>query len=174
MVITLSLSLAQARVKTAGRITVADEAKRTLEDLQVSAASLENEADQLRMIVANPQLSPESHSHILMAMREEINRMGREIYNLDADREALPLWEQQAVNKALPLLKDTAANTENAIEYFNDNKDHLWAEAYRGYADRLWQDSEQMAKTLTNYLKLAKLQGQEQHLEDSIGPVSGN
>jgi hypothetical protein len=173
LITTLSLSLAaQAGIRTAGKTPVADEAKQTLEDLQMSATAVENQADELRTFIDNPHLSPESHIDKLIAMREEINRMGREMHILDTERGALPSWEQQAVDKTLPLLKDSAANTTSAIEYLNTNRTHLWGDEYRGYADSVWQDSEQMAKTLKNYLKLAKLRQEEQPLENTLGQVA--
>ena len=170
MVFTVTPSRAQARV----RITIADEARRTLEDLRVSAAAIEHDADQLARFASDPQVSVESHSQNLMDIKEEINKMGREMAVLDAEHDALPEWEQQAVSKALPLLKDSAANAESALEYLNANKSHLWTETYRGYADQVRQDSEQVAKTLTDYLKLARLEGQERRLQDNLGTAGGN
>jgi hypothetical protein len=126
-----------------------------------------DEADQLRMI-ANSKSSPDSHLAKLTALKGEVNRMGQEITSLIAERESLPPWEQPAVDKALPLLQATAANTESAIEYFNENRDRLWTEAYRDYADRVWRDSEQIAKTLKNYLKYDTLRDQEVRVEERI------
>lgn len=126
-----------------------------------------DEADQLRMI-ANSKSSPDSHLAKLTALKGEVNRMGQEITSLMAERESLPPWEQPAVDKALPLLQATAANTESAIEYFNENRDRLWTEAYRDYADRVWRDSEQIAKTLKNYLKYDTLRDQEVRVEERI------
>jgi hypothetical protein len=99
--------------------------------------------------------------------------MGKEFRTLDAEREALPSWEQQVVTETLPLLKDTAANTDSAIQYLNDNRPYLWGETYRGYAERIWQDSEQMVKTLRTHLQLAKLHDKEQHLDNSLGIAGG-
>jgi len=121
----------------------------------------------LRMI-ANSKSSPDSHLAKLTALKGEVNRMGQEITSLMAERESLPPWEQPAVDKALPLLQATAANTESAIEYFNENRDRLWTEAYRDYADRVWRDSEQIAKTLKNYLKYDTLRDQEVRVEERI------
>jgi hypothetical protein len=174
MAISLSLEPSQASAKTSGRITIAEEARQTLEDLRDSSAAIANEADQLGRFASDPRVSVESHSQRLMDIRDGINRMGREIAILDAEHEALPAWEQQAVLKALPLLKDCAANAESALEYLNTNKDHLWTEAYRSYTDRILQDSEHTSKTLASYLKLAKLEGQERHLEDSLATTTGN
>ena len=165
MLITLSLPLAHAGVGMPGTITVADLAKetlakKTLKRAQSSAVVVAGEADELRgsatrCLVRTGMLDK------LTALKGEVNGMSREISNLRAQRESLSPWEQHALDEVLPLLQATAANTESAIEYFNENRDRLWTGTYRDYADRVWQDSDQMAKILRNYLKSDRLLDQE-------------
>jgi hypothetical protein len=172
ILIALSLPLAQAAVKVCGGVTV-DElvnetlAKQTLEQVRRSAAVVADEADQLRM-TADSKLSPEAHLAELTALKGEVNRMGQELGSLEAERESLAPWEQQALNLVLPLFDATAANTGSAIEYFSVNKDRLWTQTYREYADRVWEDSGQIAKTLKDYLKYDKLRDQEIQVEGRI------
>jgi hypothetical protein len=90
-------------------------------------------------------------------MKDEVNRMGRELTVLEAERDALPTWEQQAVDDTLPLLKDAAENTSSAIQYFNEGRTHLWTPAYRDYANRVYEDSRQITKSLKSDLKYGKV-----------------
>lgn len=170
--IACALPLAQAAIRMPASITVADlatetAARKTLEQARVSAAVVADDAGQLRLI-ANSKASSDSHLAQLTAVKADINRMGQEIGSLEAERESLVPWEQQAIDKVLPLLQATAANTESAIEYFRDNRDRLWTETYRDYTARIGQDSEQMAKTLKNCLKEEKLGDREVRLEERI------
>jgi hypothetical protein len=116
----LTLDLA----KNAKSEWIASMAKKTLRQVEVSAAVVANQANQLEMI-AGPESSPESHLAKLAVLKDEVNRMGQEMSSISGDRESLPPWEQQAIGKVLPLLRATAANTENAIVYFNENKNSL-------------------------------------------------
>lgn len=157
MLITLSLPLAHAGAGMPGTITVADLAKetlakKTLKRAQASAAAVADEADGLRRI-ANPMLSPDWHLGKLTALKDEVNRLSKEISSLRAERESLAPWERHAVDKVLPLLQATAANTESAIEYFDGNRNRLPTETYRDYADRVWQGSDQVAKILKDHLE---------------------
>jgi hypothetical protein len=175
ILITLSLPLAHAGVGMPGTITVADLAKetlakKTLKRAQASAAVVAGEADELRR-VSNSMCSPEWHVDKLTALKGEVNRMGQEISSLRAERDSISPWEQQAVDEVLPLLQATAANTESAIEYFNENSDHLWMETYRDHADRVWRGSDQIAKILKIYLKSDRLPDQEGYVEER-GPSS--
>jgi len=172
MLITLSLPLAHAGVGMPGTITVADLAretlaKKTLKRAQASSAAVADQADQLKR-AANLMLSPDWHLDKLTALKDEVNRMSQEISTLRVERESLAPWEQQAVDEVLPLLQATAANTESAIEYFNENRPRLWMESYRDYADRVWQGSDQIAKILKNYLKCERLLDQEASVEERI------
>jgi hypothetical protein len=172
MLITLSLPLAHAGVGMPGTITVADLAKetlakKTLKRAQASAAVVAGEADELRR-VSNSMCSPDWHVDKLTALKGEVNRMGEEVSSLRAERDSISPWEQQAVDDVLPLLQATAANTESAIEYFNENSDHLWMESYRDYADRVWEGSDQIAKILKNYLKSDRLTEQQVYVGERV------
>jgi hypothetical protein len=172
MLITLSLPLAQAGVGMPGTITVADlaretAAKKTLTRAQASAGAVADEADQLRR-GANSMFSLDSHRDKLTALKGKVNRMGQEINSLQAERESLAPWEQQAIDDILPLLRATAENTESAIEYFNEHGDRLWMETYRDYADHIWRGSDQIAKILKNYLKYDRLRDQEVYAEERL------
>jgi hypothetical protein len=68
----------------------------------------------------------------------------------------------------LPLLKEAAANTQSATEYFNENRNRLWTPEYRSFAQKIWHDSDQIARTLSNYLKFEKVREQEQQLQSTI------
>jgi len=141
-----------------------DDAKETLQDMEMHAADAADRAADLAQISLSSQLSRDSHSWRLMAIRDDVNKMGREIETLEAERDSLPKWEQQASDKTLPLLKEAAASTQSAIEYLTENPEQLWTPSYRGYADTIFRDSDQIAKTLRDYLKYPRAQQVEQNL----------
>jgi hypothetical protein len=167
VLLSLSLPLAQARGK-ANFGGPADDSRQTLKDMRISALAVENEAAELTGIIAQPQSSPESTLSRLIVLKDEVNKMGKELSRLEAERQALPDWEQRAVDKTLPLLQATAANTQGVIEFYNDNRSHLWTAAGRGYADRIYDESKQIAATLHDYLKYDKLSRQEHRLSQDL------
>jgi len=166
--IALALAPAVAAPPDSNNGKAAKEGQQIIVSLEHAAVNLDSEADQFKMVADGYHYGKESHGEDLMAMKEEINRMGREIATLEREQDALPGWEQQVVIKTLPLLKDAAASTESAIKYLNQNS-YLWTPEYRTYADRVCQDSEQMVKTLKAYLKMAELHHQERELEVDLG-----
>lgn len=172
MLITLSLPLAHAGVGMPGTITVADLAKetlakKTLKRAQSYAVVVAGDADELKRL-SNSMLSPDWHVEKLTALKGEVNGMSREITNLRAQRDSLSPWERHALDEVLPLLQATAANTESAIGYFNENRDHLWMEIYRDYTDRVWQGSDQIAKILKSYIESDRLTEQQVYVEERV------
>jgi hypothetical protein len=131
------------------------EGKETLQDIEMSAATVADQAEQLVQYSLSNQLSAQSHLIMLTSIVEDVNRMGREMATLEAEHDSLPKWEQRTSDKALPLLQETAANTKKAVEFADQNRSRLWSEDYRGYATAIWKDTEQMAKTIRDYLKYA-------------------
>lgn len=168
MLIAASLST-QAGVGKVGNIGPAEKAKGMLQDMETQAVQTEKDADQLKSYILDANVDWETHLGELIALKSEINRMGKELAGLQNERESLPTWEQHALDKVQPLLKDSAMNTNQAIGYFNENKGHLWAPEYRDETNHIFDDSEQISKILHDYLKLAKARHQEEELRNSLG-----
>jgi hypothetical protein len=173
LLIAVSLSTAQLASSKSAHIQPAADPKATLKELDEGALKVADDADQLRMLIENTQFSWQAHAARLEEMKDDVNRMAREINSLEAERETLTPWEQQAVDKALPLVNETAVETEKAIKYLNNNQNRLWAADYRQDANDIWRDSEQIAKTLSDRLKYEKVHDREQQLEHSAG-TAGN
>jgi hypothetical protein len=89
----------------------------------------------------------------------------------NAEGDPLVPWERHAVEKILPLFQEAAANTESAIDHFNEN--HLWIDGNRERAGRVSHDSEQIAEILKNCLKYDKLREREIQIEGHIWANSG-
>jgi chromosome segregation ATPase len=161
-----SLSLLRAAPVHSG-VTPEEEETKTISELQGQAAALADQADQFRLIIANNESSRESHLSMLDTLKAEINAMGRDLQTLEAERGTLSPWQVQAVDHSQPLLKDVAANTEQAISYFNNNG-HLWTTQYREYVRNIWSDSDQISRSLKNYVALARIRDREQRLTQTI------
>jgi hypothetical protein len=177
--ITLTVAIAsliafapQMTAKTAGSVTVAQESRETLKELKGVAAKAAGSAERLEMISRNPNISADSHFTPLQELRLDVNTMGAEIAGLEAQRDSLDLWEQAAVDKVLPLLKEAADNTQSAIHYFNESHLYLWGPDYHSYTAKVERDSDQIAQTLKTYLKYEDVREAELQLQSTIGAGS--
>ena len=152
----------------AGSVTVAQEARETLRDLKVAASSASTDADLLEFWSQNSTHGAEAQVGPLAELKQQVNSMSRLAAELEARRASLEPWEQQAVDKAIPLVHEAVANTEKAIVFFNDNRSFLWSADYRRYLEKVDRDSRAIAKTLNNYLKYQKVHEEEKQLETAI------
>ena len=142
--------------------------RETLRDIDHHAMVVADEADELSLLSANTMYSADAHLHRLVTVKDEVNRMVSEINRLEAERTTLAPWERQAVDKALPLVNDAAVEAGKAIQYFDANRNQLWTGQYREYASEIRKDSEQIAKTLRDYLKYERVSEEEQHLKHML------
>ena len=170
---TASFSLLPGANTSASDLRKETSDRASLAKLQASASSAERQADQLAQFLQNRNLSVDAHIGKLDAIKGEINKMGREAARLESDRASLPPLEQQAVDKTLPMLQQAAVNLTSAYSFIRENRDQLWSPAYRDYTNNILQESGQVAKTLGDYLKYAKLQDQELQLQHNLA-VGGN
>lgn len=167
--IAFSLSTVQFANSQTASAAVIHQARETLKDIGQRASAVADEADQLSILSANTEYTPEVHVHRLDAVKEDVNRMAQEFSQLEAEHDQLAPWEQQAVDKALPLFNEAARNTTKAIEYFDAHRSLLWTGDYRSYAEGIRKDSQQVAKTVKDYLKYDHLNTEEQQLKHSLG-----
>jgi len=162
--VVLTVSATKASAKS-GQPAAGDQARETLKEIQQSASKAADEADSLRRIA--DRYSLESQYAELMALRDNVNRMVRDVSSLQAESGMAP-WEKQATDKVEALLVDTAKDTQDAINYFNENKSNLWDQQYHGYVGGVYQGSERIAATLKDYLKYAKARDQQEQLQESL------
>lgn len=162
--IALTVSTVKASARS-GQVAAGDQARETLKEIQQAASKAADEADSLRRI-AN-RFSVESQYDELTAVRDNINRMVRDISSLETESGLAP-WEKQAIDKVNALLIDTAQNAQDAINYFNENKADLWDRQYRGYVGGVYEGSERIAATVKDYLKYAKAREQEEQLQQNL------
>jgi len=162
----------QMAAKTPGSVSVAQEARETLKELKGNAAKAAESAERLEMISRNPSISSDSHFMPLQELRLDVNRMGKEIASLEAQRDSLDPREQAAIDKVVPLLQEAAGNTQSAIHYYNESHLYLWSPEYHTYAAKVERDSDQIAQTLKTYLKYEDVREAELQLQPTIGAGS--
>jgi hypothetical protein len=144
----------------------ADPPAQLLRDMQIRADSAAGAADQLWALLNLTPHTADSQLDGLSALREAVNAMGRDASKLEAERDKLSALEQQALDRVLPLLREDASDTTNAIESFNgDHTPEFPNSAEAGYAEDIRVRSEKMASTLHTFLTMEHLREKESRAE---------
>ena len=164
--IACSLLSAQAAPKLKSAASTTD-ARAILENADSLSNEMANAADRLA-ISAKSRDYTEMQLNALDVLRSDINRIGQDLSMIQTKAETLPPWESRAVDEVLPLMKEIATNTEEAIQNFNANRNHLWATAFPEETAQVYRESERVKEILDGNLKLAAALEEERRLKSAL------
>ena len=111
----------------------------------------------------------ESHAVQLNLIREHVNEAGKLEQKLRAAREAGSAWQQDAIDRVYPLLKELADNLESTISFLNAHQDRLMSNAYRDLVRQNAEMSHNLHKTIEESLDYAKNKGELEALNREVG-----
>lgn len=129
------------------------EITKLLADAKAEAMELKNDSADLETFVRS-RLSWESHAVKIEMIKQHVNTTGKLLAKLkDAEASGSP-WQQTAVQRIEPLLKELAANTETTINYLNHNRSKIHFPEYRDYVKANYElstDLEALIRDFVNY-----------------------
>jgi hypothetical protein len=107
-----------------------------LDAANAEAAELARNADEMTSLLHN-DVSWQSHADMLVRIKEDVNNMRRIVAKLQEEREEASPWQQQAIDRMVPMLKEIAANTSAAIEHLNQNHGRPTTPDYVEYLQKM-------------------------------------
>lgn len=141
---------------------------RLLADARDQAAVLARDADEMEALVRS-DVSWQSHAAMLDEIREHVNQLGRTAKQLEEMRSSASVWQQQAIDRMMPLLKELATNTTAAINHLNENRLRPTTGNYPEYLKENTETARQLSDMISSFVKYgdtrAKLEKLEQRLE---------
>lgn len=162
-----SLAVVQAAPKSRDN-SPATKARGILEEVASLSTSMVNTADELAVMAKTPGQA-DTQLVRLNELRDDVNRIGKNLRVLEAEKGSLTAWESKTFDEILPLMKEIASNTETAMENYSSNRNYMWTTAFPDESAKVYADAERVKEILDDNLKLAKVREEEQHLEDEIG-----
>lgn len=124
-----------------------------LADAKAEAVELKSDAEDLDSF-AKSRLSWESHARKIEMIKEHVNNTGKILAKLkDAEASGAP-WQQTAIQRIEPLLKELAANTETTINYLNENRSKIHFPEFKEYLRANYElatDLEALIRDFVNY-----------------------
>lgn len=153
--------------------TAAQTARTTLDDVRFLAKDAAEHADIYGREVRVGQLTNEDQADHIEAIRADINRMGKDVALLEAERPNLAPWEKEALDQVEPELELAATNTAQAIDYFNAHGRGSWTVENQQTIHRLTDETKTIEATAKDYLKLEALREREAKVvRDLPAPVN--
>jgi agmatine/peptidylarginine deiminase len=144
-----------------------DQLAELLEEARTEAGELAKDADETESLIRS-DVSWQTHAVMLDSVKEHVNNMARIIDKLTAARSSGSELQEQAVDRILPLLKELATNTTNAINYLNENKTRPLGDPYTQYLRDNADTAHQLASTVSSLFEYEKTMNKMGELKNKL------
>jgi len=124
-----------------------------LADAKAEAIELKNDSTDMESFTRS-SLSWESYAHKIEMIKEHVNNSGKLLSKLQAEESNGSPWQQTAIRRIEPLLKELAANTETTINYLNQNKTKIHFTDFKDYVQmncEIATNLEELIRDFVNY-----------------------
>ena len=98
-----------------------DELTQLLNETKTEAVELLNDSAELEAF-SRSQISWESHAGRIEMIKEHVNNAGKLLAKMKDVEVTGSTWQQAAIKRVEPLLRELATNTETVIAHLNENK----------------------------------------------------
>jgi primosomal protein N'' len=113
-------------------------------------------------------VSWESHAAELEAIKECINKIGDTIQKLQNMRSSASPWQQEAIDRIIPVAQKLASNTTAAIEHLNRNPKHLQDPEYQQYLKSNAEAARQLSGMVKDFVEYGKTKNTLESLEKRL------
>jgi hypothetical protein len=124
-----------------------------LAEAKAEAVELKDDSTDMESFTRS-SLSWESYAHKVEMIKGHVNKTGKLLAKLQAEESNGSAWQQTAIRRIEPLLKELAANTEKTINYLNENKTKIHFTDFKDYVQmncELATDLEELVRDFVNY-----------------------
>ena len=122
-----------------------NEASSLLSQLHKNACRVRNLADQLQMYDrergATDGVGWQADADLLETMRNRINKMDQMTYRLRVMGSKLPQAQRHEISKMEPAMLELTDTAQTAIEFLDNNENHLGFAPYPSYAGELYAEA---------------------------------
>jgi hypothetical protein len=137
-----------------------------LSDVKSEAVQLRNDTEEMKSFTMS-KLTWQSHAAKITEIKGHVNNAGELLMKLNNARGSASPWQQDAIDRITPLLKDMAASVTSTIEHLAKNPGRLQTAPYKDYVtanDELASDLAKLISDYVDYDKTAKGRA------DELGP----
>jgi hypothetical protein len=162
-------SAAQAEETSSGS---SQEVNQLLSEVKSEAIALERDCDYIAIWAGGKQPGWKSHAGQLSLIREHINKAGRLLTNLHDVRDTASPWQQQAIDRIYPMLKELADNTEEMINLHKDHGSAFRFSEYRDYAKAGYELAEDLAALVRDYVEYGEHEAEFHRLHEKLNSTA--
>jgi len=94
----------------------------------------------------------ESHSIVVNQMKEHINAAGKTLAKLEELRDSASPWQQTAIDRIKPLLKEIASSTTTVINFINKKPTRLFNTEYKDYIEANADNADRLSRLVADFV----------------------
>jgi hypothetical protein len=143
------------------------EVEQLLQETRDKAQVLSQDDDEM-LALTRSNVSWESHADMLETIKQDVNDMAKIMQKLQASRSSASPWQQQAIDRMIPLLKDLATNTTAAINHLKEHQDFPTQGHYTDYLKQNYQTAQQLAQMVSDYVEYGESRARMEKLEQKL------
>ncbi|HYM11387.1 MAG TPA: hypothetical protein VEU62_11680 [Bryobacterales bacterium] len=138
-----------------------------LADAKTESVELKHDALEMESFTRS-KLSWESHATAITRIKGHINKVGELVTQLNDARHAGSPWQQDAIDRITPLLRELAANTESTIEHLNNNRNRLHTTEYKNYVVANYDLASDLAALIGDFVDYGKAKEKFETLQQKL------
>lgn|SRR5215469_4865130 len=154
-------TLAKAQAKDSMEIN------KLLADAKMHAALAEYDSDTLYTF-ANSEIPWEAHASQIRTISERVNDLCKVVNQLNSVRSQGSQWQQVAIDRINPLLRNMADNLNAAIKELNDHKERLQMPEYRDYLRANSYLANRTATVISDFVEYSRAGAQSEHIQRKL------
>jgi hypothetical protein len=143
-----------------------------LSQVRAEAITLERDSEELAAWTRAVRLSWTSHLEKLIKMKKHVNEAGQLLTRLNEARGTASPWQQQAIDRIYPLLKELADNTDRTINHLNANQTRIHFAPYIDYAKAGADLAQELATLVSDYVEFGEQEEAFQRLQEKLQPAT--
>ena len=143
-----------------------------LTQVKAEAIELKRDAHDLEIWAQGKQISWRTHGAQLSVIREHINKAGKLLAQMNEARHAASPWQQRAIDRIHPLLKELADNTGATINHLNDARSNVHFSEYADYAKAGSDLAEELASLVSDYVDFGEHEADYHRLKGKLEPAT--
>lgn len=113
-------------------------------------------------------LSWESHTGQLSLMKSHVNDLIKDHNDMIAAREDASPWQQKAIDRTDPAVKEIADRLETMINHLNNNKDKIKMPAYKDYVHSSYELISSLDKMVSDFVDYEEAKSKADDLEEKL------
>lgn len=138
------------------------ESDTSFDDIKLQYDELQRDSDELESFT-HSNVSWESHAAQLETIKEHVNNIGKTIEKLQTLRSSAAPWQQEAIDRIIPVARKLASNTTAAIAHLSPQR--LQDPQYQQYLKSNAEAASQLSSMVKDFVEYGKTRSTLEALE---------